>query len=102
MRKREKEAETQAEGEAGSIQGARCGTRSSPWTKGRCSTTEPPRRPNPDSLREAPEYTHTKKHRVLKKSKQDSFLSYCKYIYVHKQWEKIKIGDNMYFRRQDM
>ena len=37
---REKEAETQAEGEAGSMQGARCGTQSqnsriTPWAKGR-------------------------------------------------------------------
>ncbi|CAK7307481.1 hypothetical protein VULLAG_LOCUS13311 [Vulpes lagopus] len=47
-REREREAETQAGGEAGSMQGARCGTRSlvsriSPWAKDRCSTAEPPR-----------------------------------------------------------
>ena len=39
MRDTEREAETQAEGEAGSIQGARCGTRSRvsrimPWAEG--------------------------------------------------------------------
>ena len=39
MRDREREAETQAEGEAGSTQGARCGTRSlvsriTPWAEG--------------------------------------------------------------------
>ena len=44
--------ETQAEGEAGSMQGAQRGTRSrdsriTPWAKGWCSTTEPPRRPLP-------------------------------------------------------
>ena len=44
------EAETQAEGEAGSMLGARCGTRSqdsriTPWAEGRCQTTEPPRDP---------------------------------------------------------
>ena len=50
-RHREREAETQAEGEeAGSVQGAWCGTQSwdsgiTPWTEGRCSTAEPPRRP---------------------------------------------------------
>ena len=48
---REREAETQAEGEAGSILGARCRTRSwdwriAPWTKGRRLTAEPPRDPN--------------------------------------------------------
>ena len=47
-RLREREGETQAEREAGSIQGAQCGTRSrhsgiKPWAKGRCSTTEAPR-----------------------------------------------------------
>ena len=47
-RHREREAETQAEGEAGSMQGARCGTgsrdsRITPWAKGRRQTTEPPR-----------------------------------------------------------
>ena len=39
MRNKEREAETQAEGEAGSTQGARCGTRSwnpgiTPWAEG--------------------------------------------------------------------
>ena len=48
---RVREAETQAEGEAGSMQGARCGTRSwdsriTPWAKGRRSTAEPPRDPH--------------------------------------------------------
>ena len=43
----EREAQTQAEGEAGSMQGARCGTRSRdsriiPWAEGRRQTTEPP------------------------------------------------------------
>ena len=46
----QKEAETQAEGEAGSLGGARCGTqfqdpRITSWAKGRCSTAEPPRCP---------------------------------------------------------
>ena len=46
----EREAETQAEGEAGSMQGARCGTpswvsRIMTWAKGGCSTTEPLRCP---------------------------------------------------------
>ena len=49
--KREREAETQAEGEAGSMQGARRGTQSQvskirPWAKGRCSTAVPPRDPH--------------------------------------------------------
>ena len=43
----EREAETKAEREAGSMQGAQCGTRSwdsriMPWAEGRCSSTEPP------------------------------------------------------------
>ena len=47
---REREAETQAEGEAGSMQGARRGIRSrvsriAPWAKGRRQTTAPPRDP---------------------------------------------------------
>ena len=47
---REKEAETQAEREANSMQGVQCGTPSrdsifTPWAEGRCSTTEPPRCP---------------------------------------------------------
>ena len=47
MRHTEREAETQAEGEAGSLQGAQCGTRFwdpgiVPWAKGGRSTTEPP------------------------------------------------------------
>ena len=50
MRDTQREAETQAEGEAGSIQGARCGTQSqvsriTPWAEGRRLTAEPPRRP---------------------------------------------------------
>ena len=40
-----REAETEAEGEAGSLQGAWCGTEIMTWAKGRCSTTEPPRHP---------------------------------------------------------
>ena len=48
MRDTQREAETQAEGEAGSMQGAPCGTQSrdsriTPWAKGRCQTAEPPR-----------------------------------------------------------
>ena len=44
----EREAETQAEGEAGSMPGARRGTRSQdyriiPWAKGRREPAEPPR-----------------------------------------------------------
>ena len=51
MNNTEKEAETQAEGEVSSPQGARPGTRSrDPGTttraKGRRPTTEPPRRPS--------------------------------------------------------
>ncbi|CAD7688446.1 unnamed protein product [Nyctereutes procyonoides] len=47
---REREAETQAEGEAGSMPGARRGTRSpdsriAPWAKGKRQTAEPPRDP---------------------------------------------------------
>ena len=47
----EREAETQAEGEAGSMQGAWWGTWSqdpgtTTWAKERCSTTEPPRCPS--------------------------------------------------------
>ena len=54
MRDTQREAETQAEGEAGSMQGAGCGTRSwdsriTPWAEGRCSTAKPPRVP-PQSL----------------------------------------------------
>ena len=51
MRDTEREAETQAEGEAGSLRGARCGTRSrdlgvTPWAEGGCSTAEPAARPS--------------------------------------------------------
>ena len=47
---REREAEIQAEGEARSTPGARCGTRSrdsriAPWAKGSRQTAEPPRDP---------------------------------------------------------
>ena len=74
-----REAETQAEGEAGSMQGARCGTRSqdsriAPWAKGRCKTPEPPR----DHL-----------HFFLKVS-IDSFFS-------HYEME-IQLTDNVSFR----
>ena len=58
MRQSEREAETQAKGEAGSLQGPRCGTRSwNPrimtwaWTEGRCSTPEPPRCPEFSSFK---------------------------------------------------
>ena len=57
MRETEREAETQREGEAGSMQGARCGTWSrdpwvTTWAEGRRSTAEPspPRRPLLESL----------------------------------------------------
>ena len=48
--------ETQAEGEAGSMQGAGCGTWSQdssimPWAKGRHSTTKPPRHPRKGLLK---------------------------------------------------
>ena len=51
MRETQREAETQAEGEAGSMQGAQYGTgsrvsRITPWAKGRCSTAKPPWRPS--------------------------------------------------------
>ena len=47
---REREAETQAKGEPGSMQGARRGIRSgvsriAPWAKGRRQTAAPPRDP---------------------------------------------------------
>ena len=50
MRDTEREAETRAEGEAGSLQGAQCRTRSqdpevTTWTEGRRSTAEPLRHP---------------------------------------------------------
>ena len=50
MKDTEREAETQAEGEAGSMQRAWCGTpswdsRIAPWAKGRRQTTAPPRDP---------------------------------------------------------
>ena len=52
MRDRERKAETQAEGEAGALQGARSGpdSRITPWAEGKCSTSEPPRRPSLTSL----------------------------------------------------
>ena len=51
MRDTRREVETYIEGEAGSLWGAWCRTRSQdpgtmPWAKGRCSTTEPPRCPS--------------------------------------------------------
>ena len=51
MRDTQREAETQAEREAGSTQGVRCGTptqdpRITPWAEGRRSTTEPPMCPS--------------------------------------------------------
>ena len=47
---RERERETQAKGEAGSMQGARRGSQSRdprimPWAEGRSQTTKPPRDP---------------------------------------------------------
>ena len=53
---KEKEAETQAEGEAGSMQGARRGTQSwvsriTPWAEGGAKTTEPPGLPKDNVLR---------------------------------------------------
>ena len=57
MRDTEKEAETQAEGEAGSLQEAQCGTRSQDprimtRAKGRCPFTEPLRHPWTNFLRD--------------------------------------------------
>ena len=54
LRDREREAEPQTEGEAGSLQGARRGTRSwdpgvMAWARGRCSTAQP-RAPTEDLL----------------------------------------------------
>ena len=54
---RDTEAETQVEGEAGSLQGAQCGIwyqdpRITPWAESRHSTTEPPRCPYKLSLLE--------------------------------------------------
>ena len=48
---KEREAETQAEGDTGSMQGARCGTRSRvsrirPWAEGGAKPLSPPRLPN--------------------------------------------------------
>ena len=53
---RETEAETQAEGEAGSLQGAQCGTGSwdsgiMTWAEGRRSNAEPPRLPTTTLLK---------------------------------------------------
>ena len=49
MRDTESEAETQAEGEAGSMQEPDSGlnprTQDHTWAKGRCSIAEPPRHP---------------------------------------------------------
>ena len=50
MRDTHTEEETQAEGEAGAMQGAQCGTqshdsRNTPWAKGKCSTAVPPKCP---------------------------------------------------------
>ena len=49
MRDTKRGAETQAEGKAGSMQGAQWlrswDSRITPWDEGRCSTTEPPRHP---------------------------------------------------------
>ena len=42
MRDTQRETETQAEGEAGSLQGARCGTQSRIRAEGRRPTAEPP------------------------------------------------------------
>ena len=52
---RDRERQTQAEGEAGSPWGAQCPTpsqdpRITPWAKGRRSTAEPPRRPEVTSF----------------------------------------------------
>ena len=59
-RHRERGAETQAEGEAGSLRGAPCGTRSqdpgvTPWAKGRHSTTDPSRCPENGHLALVPD-----------------------------------------------
>ena len=56
MRQTHTEAETQAEGKAGSLWGPLCGTQSqdpkiTPWAKGRRSTTEPSRCPQRNLLR---------------------------------------------------
>ena len=61
----QREAETLAEGEADSMQGAQCGTRSrnlgiTPWAEGRCSTVEPPGIPLPVI------FTNQKQNIVLK------------------------------------
>ena len=45
MRDMEGEAETQVEGETGSLWEARGGPKDHTWAKGRCSTAEPPRGP---------------------------------------------------------
>ena len=55
MRNTQREAETQAEGEAGFLWGAQCGTQSQDpkimtGAKGRCSTTELPRCPAKEFL----------------------------------------------------
>ena len=53
MRETEREGQRlwQRERKAGSMEGIPCGTQSmdsriTPWTEGRCSTAEPPRRPH--------------------------------------------------------
>ena len=45
MRDTQREAETQAEAEAGSLQGLNPGPRITTGAEGRCSTPEPPRCP---------------------------------------------------------
>ena len=77
----QREAETQTErGEACSMQGAQCGTRSQDpgitlWAKGRCSTTEPPRWPPLWTINR----NHSKKERKrVARSKMFVFFKACR------------------------
>ena len=72
MKATQREAETQVEGEAGSLLGARCRTRSQdpgmmPWVKGRCSTTEPSRCPNTETFCITQSMDPCTNHKVLQK-----------------------------------
>ena len=69
MRDTQIDAETPAEGEAGSTQGARCGTRSrvcriTPWAEGRHQTSEAPRHPKVGLFN-----VKTRKEKLLEKRK---------------------------------
>ena len=77
----EREKERQAEGQAGSMRGAWCETRSwhsriMPWPKGRCSIAEPPRRPNTAAFWRVKVDAHCV-HWVGVKEKEDPNSAHC-------------------------